>query len=167
MSASNFSASLRNDLLAWMAGEKTWAQLEGFTAAEAREIAERACALAEAGRLDESRRLFEGLVEMNPYDSSNWSALGTVYQRLDLEAEAREAYDNALVLDERNPVAYGNRGELRLKQGDADGVDDLELAVRWDSEGKTAAARRARAILNALASMERRSAGGSPAVAAP
>ena len=38
--------------------------------------------LATAGRLEEARIIFEGLVEGNPKDSASRAALGTVYQKL-------------------------------------------------------------------------------------
>jgi len=73
-----------------------------------------------------------------------------VYQKLGRPQDAREAYDAAITHDPRNPVALGNRGELRLKLGDRDGFADLARAVEADPHGETAAGRRAKAIVRAM-----------------
>src|SRR5262245_17916769 len=95
-------------------GEVTLAELEGMTWEEAQGIAQVACDLAAAGQLDQARVLFEGLVAGNPKDSAIRSALGTVYQKLGREEEARAEYEAALQWDQGNPVALANRGEIRL-----------------------------------------------------
>lgn len=132
-------------------GQMTWAEVEGFTAEQAREIAIMACDLAQAGRLDDARQLLEGLVAMNPKDAGAQAALGTVYEKLQRPQEARRAYEMALAFDRTHPVALAGLGELRLRQGDAGGYADLLAAVASDPEGKTAAGRRAQAIAKALA----------------
>jgi len=57
---------------------RTIAESAGFTFEEAKAIAEIGCDLAAAGRLEEARVLFEGLVEMNPEDAAARAALVTV-----------------------------------------------------------------------------------------
>lgn len=137
-------------LKAFMRGEMTWAEVEGMTWQEAKGIAQVGCDLASAGRLEEARVIFEGLVAGNPKDSAMQSALGTVYQKLGRLDEAKAAYDAALDLDPRNPVALGNRGELRLKGGDNQGFGDLARAVEADPHGETAAGRRSRGLIKAI-----------------
>lgn len=140
----------REKIRAFLSGELTWAQVEGITYERARAIAEQGCELAGAGRLEEARIIFEGLVAINPRDSASHSALGTVYQKLGRTREALAEYDAAIAEDSKNPVALANRGELRLKRGDAGGVADLTDAVQSDPAGETSAARRARALLQLL-----------------
>jgi tetratricopeptide (TPR) repeat protein len=137
-------------LKAYVSGEMTWAEVEGMTFEEARAIAQVGCELAAAGRLEEARIIFEGLVGGNPKDSASHAALGTVYQKLGRPQQALAAYDAALSHDDRNPVALGNRGELRLKLGDKAGFADLAQAVQADPLGETAAGRRARALVRAI-----------------
>lgn len=137
-------------LKAWIKGEMTWAEVEGMTWHEAKAIAEVGCDLAGAGRLEEARVIFEGLVAGNPKDSAMQSALGTVYQKLGRLEEAKAAYDAAIELDPRNPVALGNRGELRLKSGDNQGFGDLARAVESDPHGETAAGRRSKGLITAI-----------------
>ena len=138
-------------LRAYARGELTWAQVEGMTFEEAKAIAQVGCELAAAGHLEEARVLFEGLVEGNPRDAAARAALGTVYQKLGRSQEALVQYDAALAQEPKNPVALGNRGELRLKQGNREGFEDLAHAVEADPAGLTAAGRRARALVKAIA----------------
>ncbi len=138
-------------LQAYARGELTWAEVEGMTFEEAQAIARMGCELAAAGRLEEARVLFEGLVEGNPKDAAARAALGTVYQKLGRAQEALAAYDAALARDPRNPVALANRGELYLRQGNKQGISDVGHAVEADPNGETSSGRRARALVKAIA----------------
>lgn len=137
-------------LKAFSRGEATWAEVEGMTFEEAKAIAQVGCELAAAGRYDEARILFEGLVEGNPKDSASRAALGTVYQKLGRLQDAITEYSAALERDPRNPVALVNRGELYLKQGQRQGFTDVANAVEADPQGQTTAGRRARALVKAI-----------------
>ncbi len=143
--------ALRSRLTAVARGEVTLAQLQGMTYAQARAIARVGCELSAAGRLEEARILFKGLVATNPKDAGAHAALGTVYQRLGRGEEARASYDAALELSPHHPVALSNRGELRLRTGDRGGREDLVRAAEVDPEGRTRAGRRARELLEAMA----------------
>jgi Flp pilus assembly protein TadD len=138
-------------LKAFARGESTWAEVEGMTFEEAKAIAQVGCDLAAAGRLEEARILFEGLVEGNPKDTAARAALGTVYQKLGRLEEAIAEYSAALAREPGNPVALANRGELYLRKGDRQGFTDLANAVDADPHGETAAGRRARALVKAIA----------------
>ena len=83
-------------LKAFVRGDLTWAEVEGMTFEEAKAIAQVGCDLAAAGRYEEARILFEGLVEGNPKDSASRAALGTVYQKLGRLEDAQGA--NALLI---------------------------------------------------------------------
>jgi Flp pilus assembly protein TadD len=133
-------------------GELTWAEVEGITYDEARGIAQTGCELAAAGRLKEAQTIFEGLIAINPRDTSAHAALGTVHQRLGKPQEARASFDRALELFDGNVVALAARGELRLRHGDAEGIQDLVRAVEVDARGASLAGKRARAILGVIAS---------------
>jgi len=138
-------------LKAFARGEATWAEVEGMTFEEAKAIAQVGCDLAGAGRYEEARILFEGLVEGNPRDSASRAALGTVYQKLGRLPEAVTEYSAALERDPANPVALVNRGELYLQQGNRQGFTDIANAVEADPEGQTSAGRRAKALVRAIA----------------
>ena len=137
-------------LKAFARGETTWAEVEGMTFEEAKAIAQVGCDLAAAGRMDEARILFEGLVEGNPKDSAAHAALGTVYQKLGRVEDALTEYTHALAGDPRNPVALAGRGELYLRRGERQGFTDISNAVEVDPHGETSAGRRARALVKAI-----------------
>jgi len=141
---------LKSMLNAFAREEITWAELEGMTQAEAESIATMGCELAAAGRLDDAKVLFEGLVAGNPKDPGTRAALGTVYQKLGRADEALAEYDAAIRLDPLHPVALAHRGELRLMRGDEGGCEDLTRAVKTDPAGTTAAGQRAMALTKAL-----------------
>jgi Flp pilus assembly protein TadD len=137
-------------LRALASGALTLAELEGMTQAQAEEIAGHGVSLADAGRLEEARVVFEGLTASNLRDSAAWGALGTVYQKLGRMEDALAAYDTCVQLDPENPVALVNRGELRLRRGDAAGLEDVARALHADREGRTSAGRRALGLMKAL-----------------
>jgi type III secretion system low calcium response chaperone LcrH/SycD len=133
-------------------GDITWAQLQGMTMEEAYGIAEYGYGLYQEGKFHDARTVFEGLVLCNPYDAYFHNMLGAVYQQLDLEDEAHEAYSIAIDLDEENLHALVNRGELLLKNGEFDkALDDLDKAIALDPDGTNPAALRARALAMATA----------------
>jgi len=149
-------------LKAFARGEVTWAEVEGMTFEEAKAIAQVGCELAAAGRFEEARILFEGLVEGNPKDAASRAALGTVYQKLGRLQEAISEYSAALERDPRNPVALVNRGELYLRQGLRQGFTDVASAVEADPHGDTSAGRRARALVKAITLVAVEKLKGSP-----
>ncbi len=147
----DMDTEMKRKLGAFARGEMTWAEVEGMTFEEAKAIAQVGCDLAGAGRYEEARVLFEGLVAGNPKDAASRAALGTVYQKLGRLQEALTEYGEALERDPANPVALVNRGELNLLQGNRQGFTDLANAVESDPNGETSAGRRARALVKAIA----------------
>ncbi len=145
------NAELVRRVKSFSRGEMTWAEVEGMTFEEAKAIAQVGCDLAASGRLDDARIIFEGLVAANPKDSAARAALGTVYQKLGRTPDAITEYTAAIETDPKNPVALANRGELRLKAGDRAGFHDLAKAVDADPYGETAAGRRAKGLVKAIA----------------
>ncbi len=145
------SPEFKNRVARWAAGEITWAEVEDFTADEAREYRTTACDLARRGQLKKAAAIFEGLVAMNPKDHVSRAALGTVYQKMGRIDDALAAYEGAIATDATDVVALANRGELRLQKGDVkSGLDDLRRAVEADPGFATASARRAKALATAL-----------------
>lgn len=138
--------------------KQTLAEMTGVTAEQAQFIADIGCDLAQSGRLEDSRVIFEGLVTLNPKDASAQAALGTVYQKLGRTLDARKAYDACLALEPQHPVALGSQGELKLLAKDKTGWLDLAKAVEFDPTCETLAARRARALITAVAEKQKQKA---------
>jgi Flp pilus assembly protein TadD len=128
-----------------------YAQQLGLTEAEIDAIARSACALAEAGNLEGSRGLLEGLTFLDPGCASSWAALGTVYQKLELLPEAERVYGRAIELVPDHPVALGNLGELQLRRGLPEGHQLLIRAANAPGAQALASGRRARALVRLLA----------------
>lgn len=102
---------------------------------------------ADHGRVDEARKLLEGLLVLEPDNSYLHTALGCVLVRLSTEAEALEHFEQALRLDPRDAAAHTYAGELRLRRGEErEGLAHLEAAVALDPEGRNPYSNRARTL---------------------
>jgi tetratricopeptide (TPR) repeat protein len=104
-----------------------------------------------AGRLPQARRIYEGLVAAEPFNSIYCCLLGAVYHRLGELDLAVEAYTRALELDRRNGDALAGRGEVYLQRGQRqEAIRDLSEAIKLDPEGEHPTAARARALVSAI-----------------
>lgn len=115
------------------------AQELGFTQDQTHAIATKAFDLLEAGDLDGSVVIFNGLLVLDPTDPGVHAALGSVLHEQGKLAEAEASYDAALSLDGNTVLARVNRGELRCKRGDRGGLDDLRVAAAAESPLKARA----------------------------
>lgn len=136
----------------FLAGEITWAQLEGMTMEQAYAIAEFGYTMYQQGRYKESRTMFEGLVIGNPYDPYFHAMLGAIYTKLDLHEEAAQEFSIAIELDPEDINSFVNRGELLLQHGEFEyAMEDLKAAIDLDPKGENPASLRARALAAATA----------------
>ncbi|MDP2273036.1 MAG: tetratricopeptide repeat protein [Archangium sp.] len=111
----------------------TLAQHIGLTSDQAQAIVSRAFDLVDAGELEGAVDIFKGLLVLDPADATMHASLGSVFHQQGKLSEARAAYDTALSLDANTVLARVNRGELRCKRGDLDGIDDLKIAAQLPS----------------------------------
>lgn len=107
----------------------TLAQDFGITADQAQALTSKAFDLLDAGDLDGAVVIFTGILVLNPFDAGVHAALGAVLHEQGKLVEAEASYDEAIRLDGDTVLARVNRGDLRLKRGDAGGFDDLEIAA--------------------------------------
>lgn len=107
----------------------TLAQDFGITADQAQALTSKAFDLLDAGDLDGAVIIFTGILVLNPFDAGVYAALGSVLHEQGKLTEAEAAYDEAIRLDGDTVLARVNRGDIRLKRGDAGGFDDLEIAA--------------------------------------
>jgi Flp pilus assembly protein TadD len=91
----------------------TFAQHYGFTRAHAKDLADKACDLLEAGAFDDAAVMFEGLVVMNHHDPGNWTSLGIAYAEAHRIADARAALQTALRLQPGQPIATKYLGKIQ------------------------------------------------------
>ncbi len=111
----------------------TLAQYIGITSDQGRAIMSRAFDLLDAGDLEGAVDIFKGLLALDPTDADVHASLGSVFHQQGKLSEARAAYDTALSLDSNTVLARVNRGELRCKRGDLEGMEDLKIAARIPS----------------------------------
>lgn len=107
----------------------TLAEAVGLSQPQAQLLISKAFDLVDVGDLEGAEAIFNGLLVLNPFDAAVHAALGAVLHEQGNLGAAEAAYDEALRLDGASPLARVNRGELRLRRGDATGVRDLELAA--------------------------------------
>ena len=144
----------QDNLVKFVVGEITWAELTGLTMQEAYSFAEVAFNLFEQGKYDQAQTIVEGLVISNPYDGYFHGLLGAIYGRKGMHEEAQEEYSIAIDLDPTNLSAYVNRAEIFLQHGDIEkALKDLKKAIELDPKGEKPFGVRARALAAATASV--------------
>jgi len=67
------------------------------------------------GRNEESIRLHQSIIDDFPYNELAWFNLGAAYQGLKLYEKAIDAYQYAVVIDEKFDYAYRNLGDAYLR----------------------------------------------------
>ena len=136
---------------AFLQGEATLGDVYGLSHEELYAIAGQGKRLFEAGQTEDARKVFEGLVALNPYDYNFHVGLGAVLQRQGKLDLALVEYDRAVQLNERDLAARANRAEVLVEKGEIQrAVDDLAVLAKLDPDARDPHARRARAIAVAL-----------------
>jgi tetratricopeptide (TPR) repeat protein len=141
----------------WLHGRASLGAAAAWTAEEMRLVADLGYALAEQGRNEEARTIFEGLAAVAPATAYFQSALGALRLRLGEPENALPHLEAALKADPRDLPALINRGEAYLHLGEQETARrDFEAALRLGetmnpAEGGCAASlARARALLARL-----------------
>ena len=135
----------------FLMGQMTLGDLEGITKQQQYEIAEIGHAYLTSGKLDEAKKVFEGLMALDPFDAYFHMALASIAQQKDDLVEAEKRYSRALEINPFSASAHANRGEIRVMAGRLeDGAGDLVKAIQLDPEGKEPATIRAKATVRVL-----------------
>lgn len=120
-----------NAMQKWLDGQISLGAAANWDTSEIRIISEIAYTLAQQGRAREAIVLFEGLIALAPATAYFQAALGALFLRLKNYARAIEHLDAALAVEPNDVVSLVNRGEAKLRAGDARAAQiDLEKAVR-------------------------------------
>jgi Flp pilus assembly protein TadD len=134
----------------FLRGEMTWAELIGVGPLAYASGLVVGRHLYQEGRLVEARTLLEALSRANPRNAIVWTCLGAVYQTLDEDDLAVDAYDRALMLDPETPEALLNRGELALHRGETlRAMDDLRRVAELQDNSQPIV-ERARVLLRKI-----------------
>ena len=103
------------------------------------------------GRLEEARRIFEGLAVLDPNHPYLHTMLGAIHQRMEQYEKAVVRYTVALKLYPNDIHALTNRGEIYLMLGKfLEAAGDLKKVLDLDLREKNPLANRAR-MLSVLA----------------
>lgn len=155
----------------FLLGDITLAQLEGLSAEELYQVADMGYNLMEEGKLEDARKIFEGLYCYNPFDSYFHSALGAIYQRQGRLESSFDHYLSSVELYDEDIQTWTNLGEVALElstvlaqSGDNDraaemfvtAADALTRAVELDPNDEHPAGTRARVLVQVtVGSMQR------------
>lgn len=135
----------------FMMGQMTLGDLEGITKQQQYEVAQIGRGYLASGKLDEAKKVFEGLLALDPFDAYFNMALGSIAQQKGELEEAEKRYSRALEINPFSATAYANRGEIRVLTGKlVEGAQDLVRAVQEDPDAKEPATARARATILVL-----------------
>lgn len=138
----------------FLQGDIVMADLYEMSREELFDIAAQGQLFFDTGKNEQAQTVFQGLVALDPYESSFHTGLGAVYQNLNRLEEALIEYDRALSLNERDLAARCNRAEIRVQQQDFDAAaEDIKQIALMDPEGSSGHSQRAKALALALASM--------------
>lgn len=138
-------------LAQFIAGVITLGELEGISKEEQYEMARLGHQLLRQGKLADAKKVFDGLVALDPRDAYFHLALGSIAQRGDDLEEAERRYTRALEINPYSPHALGNRGEVRMMLGKmVEGAKDLTKALEEDPECTCEATKRARATIGVV-----------------
>lgn len=138
-------------LAQFIAGVITLGELEGISKEEQYEMAKLGHQLLRQGKLDDAKKVFDGLVTLDPRDAYFHLALGSIAQRGDDLEEAEQRYGRALEIDPYSPHALANRGEVRMMLGRmVEGAKDLMRALEEDPDAVHEGTKRARATIGVV-----------------
>jgi tetratricopeptide (TPR) repeat protein len=138
-------------LAKFLMGQMTLGDLEGITKQQQYQIAEIGHAYLTSAKLDEAKKVFEGLLALDPFDAYFHMALASIAQQTNDLEEAEKRYTRALEINPFSPTGHANRGEVRVMAGRLEeGAADLVKAVQLDPEMKEPATVRAKATIRVL-----------------
>ena len=137
-------------LLAYVTGERTWAEVAGLSAEQAHAIARLGLRLAEGARLAEAAVVFDGLLAYNPRDAFAQTVRAGLHERQGDDARAIAHYCAALAIEPAYAPALLGRAEILLRLGDVEAARG-DLTAVGHAAGNDAFARRASALLAATA----------------
>ena len=137
-------------LTQYLCGERTWAELAGFTAEQAQVVADHGVACLLAGKLPEAVVVFDGLLAFNPRDAFAHAARGALYEHEGDDTAALAHYCAALELAPDFLAPRLARAEVLLRLGHRD-LARADVAAAESGAPAGADARRLAALRARLA----------------
>jgi tetratricopeptide (TPR) repeat protein len=116
-----------------VSGETTLADVAGMREDQLRAVASYGYTFFTEGKLEEAKRIFAGLVALNPKIGPFHTGLGEVLLKEGQVDGALEQFDAALKINPDDPVALVCRGEVYLRQGQINEASvDLKKVIALD-----------------------------------
>jgi Tfp pilus assembly protein PilF len=138
------------DVMAFIHGHKTLADLEGIPRAALHRMAKRGFEFLERGDLQKATVVFEGLSALDPYDAWLHTALGVTYQRDDRLGDAERHLRRALAINPFSADARVSLAELLATIGEMKlAADELRRVLKDHPGSEAPAVARARTVLAA------------------
>lgn len=135
-------------IVKFVRGEITLAELEGISEEQQYTIAEIGYVLMEEGKIEEAKKIYEGLTVISPDDYYFHSVLGAIYQRLNDNDGALKEYDRAIELKPDDIPSIVNSAEVLLNSGKLiESSERLKKAIELDKSGENPWGLRARALV--------------------
>jgi tetratricopeptide (TPR) repeat protein len=118
------------------------------------------------GRLNQARKIFEGLVALDSSSHYVHGILGSIYQKQKQYDLALVHYNNAIALFPDDINSLTNRGEIFVQFGKfQEAANDFKKAIALDPDRKDPAANRARLLVSlaqeAIALAKQKNKGGN------
>src|SRR5580765_4794729 len=108
--------------------------------------------LYQQGKLEEAKRIFEGLAVLDGKNPYVHGILGAIYQKQEKFDVAIARYTLALSVYPKDPNSLTNRGEIYLKLGRLkEAAEDFKKAIDLDTARKNPASNRARILVSLTA----------------
>jgi len=138
-------------LYSFFTQEITYAQLMGVSQKELYQLTEIGYVKLIHGRVEEAKRIFESLVQVDSKNYYHHSVLGSVYQKQKRYIEAVYEYGEALRFNSSDVGSMVNRGEVYLLHKNyRKAADDFKAAISLDPSGRSNYANRARSLVIAI-----------------
>ncbi len=135
----------------FLLGHITLGELQEVGKEEQYKIAEVGYRFLTEGKLDNAKKIFEGLLALDPRDAYFNTVLASIAQQKGELDEADRLYTRALTINPFSAVAYANRGEVRLMRGNLlDAAKDLKRALEEDPQAREKATQRARGLVKVV-----------------
>lgn len=100
------------------------------------------------GKLEEAKKIYEGLALLDPNNPYIYSLLGAIYQQKQRFDLAVQRYTKALEIFPEDINSLANRGEIYLNLGNfKEAGNDLNQAIKLDPNKTNPSANRARLLL--------------------
>jgi Flp pilus assembly protein TadD len=129
-------------------GDLNFRDMVGFDAKQEAALLLTAHSLLTNGRLEDARKIFEGLAVLDATNPYVHGILGSIYQKQGKHLMAVAHYTLALNLFPEDKHSLLNRGEIFLKLGKfVEAAADLKKIIALDPDQKNPAANRARLLV--------------------